>query len=168
MVAHNMHAIVVINPDNESNVWIVPLHLQGVTPYLPVRKPTLTEWETGDTVQMNMTTKNLDWNPNALIYSTQEKAMTDHRGVVLLCPDREQTFVINTLSSMMTDAANITDNENFTLALEQQVAIWTKTAPVRIHFKAGKPVDAETLAKGWLVPANPVARTVDRKTQQGV
>jgi hypothetical protein len=44
----------------------------------------------------------------------------------------------------------------------------TKTAPGRIHSKAGKPVDAEMLAKRWLIPANRTARTVDRTTQQGV
>ena len=32
----NMHAIVIINPDDESNICIFPLHLQGVTLQLPV------------------------------------------------------------------------------------------------------------------------------------
>jgi hypothetical protein len=75
---------------------------------------------------------------------------------------------------MMADAADITDYENFGIALKQQVTIsiaalnTTKTVPSRIHSKAGKPVDAETLAKQWLIPANRAARTVDQTTQQGV
>ncbi len=44
----------------------------------------------------------------------------------------------------------------------------TKTAPGWIHSKAGKPVDAEMLAKHWLIPANRAATTVDRTMQQGV
>ncbi len=78
--------------------------------------------------------------------------MTDYRGVVLPCPNRGQLFVINTLSSMTTDAAYITNDENFSVALEHHVTVGvaaldtTKTVPGRIHSKAGKPVDAEMLA----------------------
>jgi hypothetical protein len=120
-----------------------------------------------------MTAENLNWDPNDPAYSSQEAAMTDYRGVVLPCPDRGQPFVINTLSSMTTDAADITDDENFGIALEQHVAVsiaaldMTKTAPGRIHSKAEKPVDAETIAKRWLIPANRAARTVDRTTHRG-
>ncbi len=121
-----------------------------------------------------MTAENLDWNPNDPTYSSQEAAMTDYRGVVVPRPDRGQPFVINTLSSMTTDIADITNDENFGIALDQHVTVsiaaldTTKTAPGWIHSKAGKPVDAETLAKGWLIPANRAARTLDRTTQQGV
>jgi hypothetical protein len=100
--------------------------------------------------------------------------MTDYRGAVLPRPDRGQPFVINALSSMTTDAADITDDENFGIALEQHVTVsiaaldTTKTVPGRIHSKASKPVDAEMLAKRWLIPANRAVRTVDRTTQQGV
>jgi hypothetical protein len=100
--------------------------------------------------------------------------MTDNRGVVLPCPDRGQSFVINALSSMTTDAIEITNDENFGIALKQQVTVsvatldTTKTAPGRIHFKANKPVDAEMLAKRWLIPANCAARMVNQMTQQGV
>ncbi len=78
--------------------------------------------------------------------------MTDYRGVVLPRLDRGQLFVIIALSSMMTDTADITDDENSGVALEQHVTIsiaaldTTKTAPGQIHSNAGKPVDAETLA----------------------
>jgi hypothetical protein len=121
-----------------------------------------------------MTAEHLDWDPNDPTYSSQEAAMTDYRGVVLPSPERGQPFVINALSSMMTDAADITNDENFSIALEQHVTVsvaaldTTKTAPGWIHSKAGKPVDAEMLAKRWLIPANRAVRTVDRTTQQGV
>jgi hypothetical protein len=100
--------------------------------------------------------------------------MTDYRGVALPCPDRVQPFVINALSSMTTDAAVITNDEFFGIALEQHLTVivaaldTTKTAPGWIHSKAGKPVDAETLAKRWLIPANRAARTVNQMTQRGV
>ena len=75
---------------------------------------------------------------------------------------------------MMTDVADITNDENFGIALDQHVTIsvatldTTKTAPGWIHSKAGKPVDAEMLATCWLIPASCAARTVDSMTQQGV
>jgi hypothetical protein len=170
----NMHALIVQNPDNDSTTLSFPLHLQGVTLYLLVRKSTAAKWDTGDIVRIDMMAENLDWDPNDPTYSSQEATMTDYRGVVLPRPDRGQPFVINALSSMMTDTADITDDENFGIALEQNVTIsvvaldTTKTAPGQIHSKAGKPVDAETLAKRWLIPANCAARTVDQTTQQGV
>jgi hypothetical protein len=100
--------------------------------------------------------------------------MTDYWGVVLPRPDRGQPFAINALSSMTTDCADITDDENFGITLEQHMTVsiaaldTTKTVPGWIHSKAGKPVDAETLAKCWLISANRAARTVDGTTQRGV
>jgi hypothetical protein len=84
--------------------------------YLLVRKPTATEWETGDIVWINMMAENLDWDLNDVTNSSQEAAMTNYRGVVLPHPDRGQLFVINAISSMTTDAADIT-NMMKTLAL---------------------------------------------------
>ncbi len=162
------------NPDNDLTTLTFPLHLQGVTSYLPVCMPTAAKWETGDIIWIDMTAENLDWDPNDPTYSSQEAAMTDYMGVVLPRPDRGQPFVVNALSSMTTDATDITDDENFGIALEQHVTVsvavldTTKTASGRIHSKAGKPVDAEMLAKRWLILANRAARTVDRMTQQGV
>jgi hypothetical protein len=170
----NTHALIVQNPDNDSTTLSFPLHLQGMTSYLPVRKHTASKWETGDIVRIDMTAENLNWDPNDPTYSSQEAAMTDYMGVVLPRPDRGQLFVINTLSSMTTDATDITDDENFDIALEQHVTVsiavldTTKTVPGRIHSKAGKPVEAEMLAKHWLIPANCAARTVDRTMQRGV
>jgi hypothetical protein len=170
----NTHALVVQNPDNDLTPLSFPLHLQGVMLYLPVHKPTADKWESGDTVRIDMMTESLDWNPNDPTYSSQEAAMTDYRGVVLPRPDRGQLFVINALFFMTTDVADITNDESFGIAFDQHVTVsvatldTTKTAPGWIHSKAGKPVDAESLAKRWLIPANRAARTVDRTTQQGV
>jgi hypothetical protein len=52
----NRHALIVQNPDNDLTTLSFPLHLQGVTPYLPVCKPTAVEWETGDIVQISTST----------------------------------------------------------------------------------------------------------------
>jgi hypothetical protein len=162
------------NPDDDLSTLSFPLHLQGVMLYLPVCKPTAAKWETGDIVRIDMTAKNIDWDPNDLNYSSQEAAMTDYRGVVLPRPDRGQPFLINALSSMTTDAVDITDDENFGIALEQHMTVsvatgdTTKTAPGQIHSMADKLIDAETLAKLWLIPANHAARMVDQRTQREV
>jgi hypothetical protein len=116
----NTHAIIVQNPDNELNTLSFPLHLQGVTSYLPVRKPTAAKWETGDILRIDMMAENLDWDPNDPTYSSQEAATTDYRGAVLPHPERGQLFVINALSSMMTYTTDITDDENFGIALEHK------------------------------------------------
>jgi hypothetical protein len=170
----NTHAIVVQDPDDLDQHICFPLDLQGVTSYLTVRKPTLIEWESGDILHIDMTAEHLDWDPNNPTYSQQEAAMTDFRGKTISRPDRGQTFVINSLSSMTSSAIDVTDNENFGLALDLQVTIsiaaldTTKTKPGRIHSKAGKPVDAETLAKRWMIPAKRANATVTKTTQRGV
>ena len=75
---------------------------------------------------------------------------------------------------MTSYAADVTDNENFGLALDMQVRIsvaaldTTKTKPGRIHSKAGKPVDVEMLAKWWMIPAKRANATVTKTTQRGV
>ena len=74
-------------------------------------------------VRIEMTEENLDWDLNDPTYSSQEAAMTDYRGVVFPRPDRGQPFVTNAFSSMTTDAADITDDENFGIALEQHVTV---------------------------------------------
>jgi hypothetical protein len=62
----------------------------------------------------------------------------------------------------------------FLIALEQHMTVsiaaldTTKIAHGWIHSKAGKQVDAEMLAKRWLIPANRAAGIVDQTTQQGV
>jgi hypothetical protein len=119
----NTHTLVVQNPDDDSTTLSFPLHLQGVTSYLPVRKPTADEWESGETVRIDMTAETLAWNPNDPTYSSQEAAMTDYRRVVMPCPDRGQPFVINALFSMTTDVADINNDENFGIALDQHVTV---------------------------------------------
>ncbi len=83
----NTHALIMQNLDDDSTTLSFPLHLQGVTLYLLVCKPTANEWESGDIVRIDMTAENLDWNPNDPTYSSQEAAMTDYKGVVLPHPD---------------------------------------------------------------------------------
>ncbi len=114
----NTHALIVQNPDDDSTTLTFPLHLKGVTPYLPVRKPIAAKWETGDIIRIDMMAENLDWDPNDPTYTTQEAAMTDYRVIVLPCLNRGQPFAMNTLSCMTTDTPDITNDENFVFALE--------------------------------------------------
>jgi hypothetical protein len=79
----NMRALIVQNPDDDLTTLSFPLHLQGVTSYLLVRKPTAAKWEIGDIIRINMSAEHLDWDPNDPTYSSQEAAMTDYRGVAL-------------------------------------------------------------------------------------
>jgi hypothetical protein len=61
--ADNLHAFIAQNPDNDSTTLSFPLHLQGVTSYLPVCKPTATKWETGDIIRINMMAEHLGLGP---------------------------------------------------------------------------------------------------------
>jgi hypothetical protein len=45
--------------------------------YLPLHKPTVAEWETGDIIRIDMMIENLNWDPNDPTYSSLKATMTD-------------------------------------------------------------------------------------------
>ena len=65
----NYHATVIDDQDPTSNATVtLPLSLSGVTSYLPVRKPSLEDWDSGKYPRYELTSEHLDCNPSDLTF----------------------------------------------------------------------------------------------------
>ena len=86
--------------------------------------------------------------------------MLDYRGGILSSDSsaRGQSLVINFMSSLAVEAADIAANDNFDTVLESNVAVSTSSinsCKGRIKSKPSPVVDCMTLAKRWNnLPAN--------------
>jgi hypothetical protein len=112
-----MHALTINDPFHPTQTVILPLALQGVTLLLNVRAPTLDKWNSGAFIRLNLTSETLTWDPTMALYEEQEAAMIDYSGPVVTTtrPLRGHLIhlVINLLSSLTTDQAIVTDDNNF-------------------------------------------------------
>ncbi len=111
------HALTIIDPGQPAQMVILPLALQGVTSLLNVRGITLDKWNSDAFKRLHLTSETLTWDPMTPLYEEQEVAMINNSGRVVTTtrPLRGHInhLVINLLSSLMTDRADVTDEDNF-------------------------------------------------------
>jgi hypothetical protein len=111
-----MHALTLVDPDHPVQAVILPLALQGVASLLNVRAPTLDKWNSDAFWQLHLTHETLIWDPTTTLYKPQEAAMTNYSGNVIRCVSmrgHDSSLVINPLSSLPADLADVTDDDNF-------------------------------------------------------
>jgi hypothetical protein len=79
-------------------------------------------------------------------------------------------LVINSLSSLTTDQADITDDENFYDVLASHVQISSIETSLNGHIFSCKttPIDPQALAASWMISPERAKRTVVMTTQRGV
>ncbi len=82
-----MHALMIRDNDDPTQVVHLPLALRGVTLLLHVRKPTRAEWESDRFPRYHLTSESLTWDPTMTLYKEQELAMVDHHGNVTHASD---------------------------------------------------------------------------------
>ena len=91
-----------------------------------MRAPTLDEWNSDAFRQLHLTSETLTWDPTTTLYEDQELAMTDYSGNVVrrvALRGQVSSLVINSLSSLTADYADVTDNNNFYWVLSSLVQI---------------------------------------------
>jgi hypothetical protein len=144
------HALTIKDPDNPAQTVILPLALQGVTLLLNVRAPTLDKWNSYAFWQLHLTSESLTWYSTTTLYEEQEAAMTDYSGRVMMttCALRGHVsnLVINLLSSLNTDQADIADDDNFYRVLASHVQISSIETSLNEHICLCKtaPIDSQT------------------------
>ncbi len=92
-----------------------------------MRAPTLDEWNSDAFWQLHLTSETLTWDPITTLYEDQEMAMTDYSGnVVRRVALRGQvgSLIINSLSSLTADYADVTYDDNFYWVLSSMVQIF--------------------------------------------
>ncbi len=124
---NHTHALTIKDPDHPAQAVILPLALQDVTSLLNVRASTLDKWNSAGFKRLHLTSESLTWDLTMTLYEEQEAAMIDYSGHVMrkMRPLRGHVnhLVINLLSSLTTDQADITDDNNFYQVLASHVQI---------------------------------------------
>jgi hypothetical protein len=151
-----LHALTLDDPDHPAQTVTLPLALQGVTSLLNVRAPTLDKWNSDAFRRLHLTSETLTWDPTTTLYEGQELAMTDYSGNVVRCDalrGQVSSLVINSLSSLTADYADVTDDDNFCRVLSSMVQISsTESSPNElslnghIRLREIAPIDPQTLA----------------------
>ncbi len=169
------HALTMIkDPFHPAQTVILPLALQGVTSLLNVRTPTLDKWNIDAFMRLHLISETLTWDPTMTLYEEQEAAMIDYSGYVVMTmqPLRGHVnhLVINLLSSLTTDQADITDDDNFyhVLASHVQISIIQTSLNGRICLRNIVPINPQTLAAHLVISLEHANRTVVMTTQRGV
>ncbi len=80
------------------------------------------------------------------------------------------SLVIDPLSSLTTDQADVTDNENHYDVLASHVQILSIESSLNDHICSRKiaPIDPQTLATRWMISPERAKQTVVMTTQRGV
>ncbi len=113
----HMHALIIKDPTNPAQTFILPLELQGMTLLTYMRAPTLDKWNSDTIRRLHLTAESLSWDPTLILYEELDAAMAEYSGRVVMTKHAMKghvsNLVINALSSLVTDQADIRDDNNF-------------------------------------------------------
>ncbi len=173
--ADQTHALTLEDPGHPAQTVTLPLALRGVTSLLNVRAPTLDEWNSDAFRRLHLTSETLTWDPTTTLFEDQEMAMIDYSGNVLrhgALRGQVSSLVINSLSSLTVDHADVTNDDNFYPVLSSMVKISsTESSPNKLslngHIRLCKlaPIDQQTLATQWMISPDRIKCTVVMTTQ---
>jgi hypothetical protein len=145
-----------------------------VTLLLNVRGVTLDEWTSDAFKQLHLTSEALTWDPTTTLYEEQEAAMVDYSGRVVTTMQplmmHINSLVIDPLSSLTTDQADVTDDNNLYDVLASHVQILSIESSLNGHICSRNiaPIDPQTLAARWMISPERAKQTVVMTTQRGV
>ncbi len=117
----------------------------------------LDEWNSDAFKWLHLTSETLTWDPTTTLYEEQEAAMIDYSGHVVTTTQplmgHVNHLVINSLSSLTTDQADVTNDENFYNVLASHVQISSIETSLNGHICSCKtmPIDPQTLAARWMI-----------------
>jgi hypothetical protein len=145
-----------------------------VTLLLDVRGITLGKWNSDAFKQLHLTSETLTWDPTTTLYEEQKAAMIDYSGRVVTTTqplmEHINHLVINSLSSLTTDQADVTEDENFYDVLASYVQISSIETSHNGHICSRKttPIDPQTLAAHCMISPEHAKQTVIMPMQRGV
>ena len=166
------HAIAVGDPSDEEDPLIIPLLINGVTSYFPVRVPTVSEWENEDITRIDMTCESPEWDPSCSSFAEREESMMDFRGNVIerMPAARGQRFIsdvsVSNAAALAIDPSADGGGISLGNALESNVNAISMVGVA--NSKASKMIDHMSLSRKWGISPAAAKRTVQRTTQRGI
>jgi hypothetical protein len=139
-----------------------------------VRGVTLDEWNSDAFKPLHLTSETLAWDPMTTLYEEQEAAIVDYSGRAVMTTRplmmHINSLVIDLLSSLTTDQADVTDDDNLNDVLASHVQILSIKSSLNGHICSRKiaPIDLQTLAARWMISSERAKQTVVMTTQRGV
>ncbi len=134
----HMYALTIRDPHQPAQMVILRLALQGVTLLLNVRGITLDEWNSETFKWLHLISETLTWDPTTTLYEEQEVAMIDYAGPVATTTrplmGHVYHLVIDLLSSLTTDQADVTNDKNFYDVLASHVQISSIETSLNWHI----------------------------------
>jgi hypothetical protein len=112
----------------------------------------LDEWNSDAFKWLHLTSEALTWDPTTTLYEEQEAAMVDYSGRAVTTTRplmmRINSLVIDLLSSLTTDQADVTEDETLYDVLASHVQILSFESSRNGHICSRKiaPIDPQTLA----------------------
>jgi hypothetical protein len=116
----------------------------------------------------------LTWDPTTTLYEEQEAAMINYSGRVVTTTQtlmgHINHLVINLLSSLTTDQADVPNDENYNDILVSHVQISSIETSLNGHICSRKtaPIDPQTLAASWMISPEHAKQTIIMTMQRGV
>ena len=148
---------------------IAPLSLRGVTSTLEVYKLSLQEWTSGEGIRVDLTDRDLDWDPSSNLFKEQEEAIVNCHGDIIGQDRMGRSLVINSVSSSLTTfMADTSHPHNMASLLRDRVQVGAFSSTGTGGTTQGKGVDAPTLAQRWRISQGQASATVRVTTQRGV
>ena len=98
--ADTTHSIVA--KDENGDEVILPFSLRGVTSLVSVLPLTNNEFAEHEFTRIELTSKDLTWDPSDHAYEDQENAMTNHRGDILHRPGQRKPLMVITSVTIST------------------------------------------------------------------
>jgi hypothetical protein len=170
----HMHALTIKDPDHPAQTVILPVALQGVTSLINVMALTLNEWNSDAFKQLHLTSESLTWDPTTTLYEELKSAMIDYSGYVMTTTHPLRGHVnhlaINLLSSLATNHADVTDDDNVYHVLASHVQISSIETSLNGHICSCKTasIDPLTLAAHWMISPEHAKHIVITTMQRGV
>ena len=145
-------------PESDLNI---PLELNGVISFLPTRKPTATELEECDHIQL---TSSVDWDPHSSHFKTEEQEAQNNRNISATFSSNEidENTSVCYESDLHLGMISSTLNENrFINAVSRNVSVTTAKPKTTTR-------NIEILSNMWGIGIDTAQRTLNVTTQRGI
>ena len=151
---------------DDGTLFRIPMSLDGVISYFPIRKPTIEEWETSPPEnRITITADSPEWIPSTDRFRMQEEAMVDMAGELRDEPEHwSLSRIIGALNSVRGNEEHAFHQLGVALNGQEQLRMIGS-----LHSKnKAKKIGPKQLSQNWGISLETAQRTYDATTQKAI